>query len=348
MRKIDKEEGFSLIELTIAAMLTVGLIGAIFGLLNRNQQVFVNETGVTDLNQNMRTIVDLLTRDIQSAGMGLPSRVSGTFSGSGTFAAIYPLNGTSSAADKILIINGDPYAPTASVSSQQTTSPVKFICSVPNDVTVTGSGGSTVITYKNAAGTSVPFYKNFATVARSYIVYDDKLCRVFTLTGDAQVTGSGATTQLELPYNSGTYASASATVATTFGSTIDTGAPTYTKSKIALLGSLVAYRLSTTNELERTEDLVNWYTVARGVVDFQVTYRVVTGKDVNGNDVEDKVDAPTTTTHTSIRAVLLKIIMQTPDLQPKDKGYRKIGQSFEVSPRNFNLVNNTNISAPIN
>ncbi|HKS42946.1 MAG TPA: hypothetical protein VJX74_20200 [Blastocatellia bacterium] len=347
MRNIDREEGFSLIELTIAALLTVGLVGAIFSLLNRNQQVFVNEAGVTDLNQNMRTLVDLLTRDVQSAGMGLPSRVSGTFSGSGTFAAIYAVNGTGSNKDKLLIINGDPYAPTASVSSQST-SPAKFICAVPTDATITGSGSSTVVTYKNAAGTSVPFYKNFATVARSYIVYDDKLCRVFTLTGDGQVTGSGSSTQLELSYNSTNYATTAASPATTIGSTIDTGTPTYNKSKIALLSSLVAYRLSTTNELERTEDLVNWYTVARGVLDFQVTYRVVTGKDANGKDIEDKVDAPTTSTHTSIRAVLFKLIMQTPDLQPKDKGYRIAGQSFEVSPRNFNLVNNTNISAPIN
>ena len=347
MRKIDREEGFSLIEVTIATLMTIGLIGAIFSLLNRNQQVFINESGVTDLNQNMRTVVDLLTRDVQSAGMGLPSRVSATFSGSGTFAAIYCVNGASSATDKILIVNGDPYAPTASVTSQ-TSSPAKFICAVPSDATVTGSGGSTVITYKNAAGTSVPFYKNFATVARSYIVYDDKLCRVFTLTGDGQVTGSGAGTQLELSYNSTAYATTAASPATTFGSAIDTGTPTYNKSKIALLGSLVAYRLSATNELERTEDLVNWYTVARGILDFQIQYRVVTGKDADGKDIEDKVDTPTSATHTSIRAVLFKIIMQTPDLQPKDKGYRKIGQSFEVSPRNFNLVNNTNISAPIN
>lgn len=342
MRKIDREEGFSLIEVTIAALLTIGLIGAIFGLLNRNQQVFVNESGVTDLNQNMRTVVDLLTRDVQSAGMGLPSRVSGTFSGSGTFAAIYPLNAAGSASDKILIINGDPYAPTTRVTSQNA-SPAKFICELPPDATVTGSGTSTVITYKNAAGTTVPFYKNFATVARSYIVYDDKLCRVFTLTGDGQVTGAGAGTQLELSYNAGTYWSP----ATTFGSAIDTGTPTYNKSKVALLGSLVAYRVSATGELERTEDLNNWYTVARGVLDFQITYLVITGKDADGKDIEAKVDAPTTTTHTSIRAVLFKIIMQTPDLQPKDKGYRIAGQSFEVSPRNFNLVNNTNISAPI-
>lgn len=342
MRKKDKEEGFSLVEVTIAALLTIGLIGAIFGLLNRNQQIFVTESGMGDLNQNMRTVVDLLTRDVQSAGVGLVSRVSTTFSGSGTFASVFYVNGASGASDKIMMANGDPYAPTAAVSSQSA-SPAKFVCVVPPDAIVTGTGTSTVVTYKNAAGTAVPFYKNFSTVARSYIVYDDKLCRVFTLTGDGQINGSG---QLELSYNSTAYATSAASPATTFGSAIDTGTPTYNKSKIALLSSLVAYRLSSTNELERTEDLVNWYIVARGVLDFQVKYRVVTGRDADGNDIEATQDAPTS--RTSIRAVVFKIIMETPDLQPKDKSYRKIGQYFEVSPRNFNLTNNTNISAPIN
>jgi hypothetical protein len=163
-----------------------------------------------------------------------------------------------------------------------------------------------------------------------------------TLTGDGQVTGTGASTQLELSYNSATYWSPS----TNFGSAIDTAVPTYNKSKIALLSSLVAYRLSTTNELERTEDLTNWYVVARGVLDFQIKYRIVTGKDVDGNDIEDTVDAPST--RTSIRSIVFRLTMETPDLRVKDKGYRKVGQYFEVSPRNFNLVNNTNISAPIN
>src|ERR1044072_568828 len=109
MRNINKEEGCSLVEVTIAALLTVGLIGTIFGLLNRNQQIFVTESGMGDLNQNMRTVVDLLTRDVQSAGVGLVSRVSTTFSGSGTFASVFYVNGAGSASDKILMANGDPY-----------------------------------------------------------------------------------------------------------------------------------------------------------------------------------------------------------------------------------------------
>ncbi|HST22662.1 MAG TPA: hypothetical protein VLR90_16180 [Blastocatellia bacterium] len=339
MKRTTGEEGFSLLELTIAALLTVGLVGAIFSLLNRNQQVFINETGVTDLNQNMRTTVDLITRDVQSAGMGL-SRLSTSGALSGTFAAVFYLNGTSGGADKIMITNGDPYAPSIKVVSSTST---QFVCSAPTDVTSTGTGSTTSITYLNASGTATPIYKSTTTPTRSYIVYDDKIARVMTLTANGQLNTAG--TQLTLSYNSS--ASTYWSPASTFGCPIDTGTPTTSKSKIALLGSLIAYRLNAaTHELERTEDLTNWYVVARGVLDFQVKYRIVTGQDSSGNDIDSLVDEPTT--RANIRSVTFNIRLETPDLQPKDKGYRFAAQTFDVAPRNLNLVNNLNISAPIN
>src|SRR2546430_15940613 len=82
------ESGFSLVELLVGALLTVGLLGVVFGLLNSNQQVFVSQSTVGDMNQNVRTAVDLLTRDIQSAGTGLvvPSGIgSGGCMGGGFF-----------------------------------------------------------------------------------------------------------------------------------------------------------------------------------------------------------------------------------------------------------------------
>lgn len=333
MKRGNGEEGFSLIEVTIAALLTVGLLGAVFGLLNRNQQVFVTESGVVDLNQNMRTVVDLLTRDVQSAGMGLPAP------SEGSFAAIFYTNGASGAPDKILIVNGDPYAPTATVNTQAS-SPTRFTCIVPSGVTVTGTGSSQQITYFNGAAQSTQLYKSFSTSSQSYLIYTSKLARVFTLTQNGQVTGAGSTTQLELTYNTATYSSP----ATTFGSAIDTGQPAYdSTAKIALLGSLIAYRVNqTTKELERTEDLVNWYVVARGIVDFQVQYKVVTGQDASGNDILTPVAAPTN--RSSVRSVFFDIKVETPDLLPTDKAYRFAGQSFEVAPRNFNLLSNTNLS----
>src|SRR5689334_20025269 len=131
------ERGFSLLELAVAAMLTVGLVGGVFALLNRNQQVFVTETSVTDLNQNVRTAFDYLTRDIQSAGMGMARPDS-------SFAGLFYVDGASNAPDQILIVNADPYAPTADLVSQAGAS-ATFALTQPAGLTVTGSGSGQVI-----------------------------------------------------------------------------------------------------------------------------------------------------------------------------------------------------------
>ena len=102
----NRESGFSLVAVMLASLLTIGLLGIIFALTSRNQKIYLSESGTTEMNQNIRSVVDLLTRDVQSAGMGLP-RVNGSF------AAIYYQNGTSGAPDQILIVNGNPYSPSA-------------------------------------------------------------------------------------------------------------------------------------------------------------------------------------------------------------------------------------------
>src|SRR5437773_1473091 len=99
------ESGFSLLELMVGAVLTVGLMGVVFGLLNSNQQVFVSQSTVGDMNQNVRTAVDLLTRDIQSAGTGLVVP-SGIGSG-GCMAAIFYKDGGTGVPDSLMIVNGD-------------------------------------------------------------------------------------------------------------------------------------------------------------------------------------------------------------------------------------------------
>jgi Tfp pilus assembly protein PilW len=330
MKCTTNERGFSLLELMVGAMLTVGLVGAIFMLLNRNQQVFISESGTTDMNQNMRTAVDLLTRDVQSAGMGLPN-----FNKYGTFAALYYINGASSAPDKILVINGDPYAPTADVESRDQANSL-FVCKVPPDVTINGSA----MTYLGANAVSKSLYKNYTTDAKLYAVYDDNQMMVMQLSQDGAITGSGGSARLQLRYSAGSYTNPP----TTFGATIDTGEPSYTSSaKIAMISSLIAYRLNqTTGELERTEDLTNWYAVARGIIDFQIDYRVISGTDGSGNDIVSTTSAPTD--RTDIRSVVFTITAETPDLDPKDKNYRKVVQKFEATPRNLNLLNNNNLS----
>jgi Tfp pilus assembly protein PilW len=332
MMNPNNESGFSLIELLIATLMTMGLIGAVFSFVGHNQRVFITETNVTDMNENMRTAVDLLTRDIQSAGMGLPSR------NSGSFAAIFYTNGANGLPDTMLMINGDPYAPTTDVTDRVAGSS-QFSCLPPPDVTVTGSGTSQQMTYLGAGSVSKPIYRSFANDARLYICYDDTKAMVMSLTANAQITGSGSGARLTLQNSSATYTNPP----TTFGATLDTGEPDYDNAKIAQLGSLIGYRINrVTNELERTEDLTTWYSVARGVIDFQLEFRLI-GKDAGGNTVETVTSTPTE--RRNIRSVTVTITTETPDLRPADKGYRRSIQKFEAAPRNFNLLNNTNLSA---
>jgi hypothetical protein len=328
LNRENREGGFSLVEVTVAALLTVGLMGVVFNLLNRNQQVFVTESSVTDMNENMRTSVDLLTRDVQSAGMGLPRTP-------GSFAAVFYLNGASGASDSILIVNGDPFAAVADVSAGA--SGVSQIdCIPPTELAGAGTG-----TYTDNKGIVHQLYRSYANDPSFYVVYDDTQLRVIRLNQDGQIVNTVDGLRLRLQHPTGLDTSP----ATTFGSPVDTAAPNYGSAKIAKLLTLTAYRLNrNAGELERTEDLQNWYPVSRGVIDFQVEYRVVTGKDADGNDIESVVSAPAD--RRDIRSVIIKIVNETPDLEPIAKGYRKTVQKFEVTPRNFNLLNNTNLSAP--
>lgn len=321
--RANNQRGFSLLELTIGALLTVGLMGAIFTLVNRNQQVFLSEASTTDMNGNMRMAVDLITRDVQSAGMGLP-RVNGSFS------AILYKDGASGAADSILMVNGDPYAPDASVTTY-TSGSTQFLSVKPPEVTVTTSGGNTTMTYVGPDGQPKNIYRSYANDPRLYICYDDKLAKIFRLSQNGAIDGTG---QLDLRYTSGSANFWSP--AATFGSAIDTGDPDWPNATICMLGNLVGYRLNTaTRELERTEDLTNWFPVARGIINLQIQYRITSA-------INTPSSAPSN--RREIRSLIVTITAETADLQPTSKNYRLTVQQFEVTPRNFNLLNNTNLS----
>ncbi len=327
------EQGFSLLELMLAVVLTVGLLGVVFSIVSRNQNIFVTEAGVTDMNQNVRTAADLLTQDIQSAGMGLPR-------GRGTFAAIFYTNGANSAPDKILIMNGDPFAPTADVTDRAAGS-AEFFCIPPPDVTVSGNGANQTMTYLDKNGQPKPIYQDYDTQPSLYICYDDTHAMVLALTQDGQIVGNGGNTRLRLQHNPSNYMNPPSV----FGTTLDTAEPDYAQSKIAKLSNMLAYRVnSQTHELERTEDLVNWYAVARGILNVQFEYRTIGIN--NGAVVETNTSTPSD--RDNIRAVVVTITAETPDLDASAKGYRRVTHKFEVAPRNFNLLNNTNLSSNLN
>lgn len=64
--------GFSLVELTIALVVTLIVTGAIYGLLTGGQSAFRLQPELTDRQQNIRVAMDLIMKDIANAGSGLP------------------------------------------------------------------------------------------------------------------------------------------------------------------------------------------------------------------------------------------------------------------------------------
>lgn len=334
--RTNGESGFTLLELTVAALLTVGLMGGVFTLLNRNQEVFVTESSVTDLNQSLRTGVDYVTRDIQSAGMGLPRPNS-------SFAGLFYIDGASGAPDQLLMVNGDPYAPNAYIDAQGAAS-ATFTFALPSEVTVTGSGSSTQFTYVDQhVGQTKNLYEAFSSASpKYYICYDDIKAVVFALTNDGQYVG-GKAQLIHDPSNAMNRAGIFGTsIDQMFNTPVDAGEPNYGNAQISALGGLVAYRVNAeAKELERTEDLTNWYSIARGVTNMQVQYRTVSG--TAANPINNVTSAPAD--RMTIRAAIITISAETPDLPPGNKGYRQAVQTFEVAPRNLNLLRNNNLSA---
>jgi hypothetical protein len=340
--KTNKQSGFSLLELLLAATLTVGLMGMIFAISNQNQSAFVTESGVVDMNQNVRTAMEMLTRDIQSGGMGLPVGV-------GSFPAVYYTQGAAGAPDTLMMLNGDPFAPTADLSSRAAGS-AEFFLIPPPDVTISGSGSNQQFSYIGLDGEQELIYN--ASQPRAYIAYDGEHAMLFDITKDGQTTGNGAGLRIRLQHNPQGYLNP----ASVFGTPIGDGEPNYDsgQTKIALLDSAVGYKLDTvTNELLRTEDLTNWFPVARGIINFQVEFRVVRRTETNsieekvtenpGDGKDKSLPSGELTSRTEIHSIIIRIEAATPDVEPGNKHYRRVVHRFEVSPRNFNLVNNNNV-----
>ena len=69
------EGGFSLAELLIAITITLTISGAIYGLLAQGQNAFRREPEISDRQQQIRIAMDLIQRDIVTAGMSMPDFV---------------------------------------------------------------------------------------------------------------------------------------------------------------------------------------------------------------------------------------------------------------------------------
>ncbi len=100
------ECGFTLVEVMIALLLTVTVMASVFGLLHRGSDSFRREPEISDLNQNARSGVDMISRDLLMAGFKTPAHSAILWSDGGL---INP--------DEITVIFADPDFRSASLSS---------------------------------------------------------------------------------------------------------------------------------------------------------------------------------------------------------------------------------------
>ena len=68
----NTQSGFSLIELMVAMVVTLFIVGAVVGLLTSGQSSFKTQPERTDRQQNIRVAMDVIMRDVGAAGVGMP------------------------------------------------------------------------------------------------------------------------------------------------------------------------------------------------------------------------------------------------------------------------------------
>ncbi len=99
---LTADRGFTLIEVMIAMVLTLAVMGSVYGVLIRGQEGFRREPQIANLNQSARVGLDRITRDLTMAGYKTPSA-----------QAIWWNDGGGITPDEITIIYADPDIPTA-------------------------------------------------------------------------------------------------------------------------------------------------------------------------------------------------------------------------------------------
>jgi prepilin-type N-terminal cleavage/methylation domain-containing protein len=68
----SRQAGFSLVELLVAMVITMIVTGAIYGVLSGGQSAFKVQPERSDIQQNVRSAMDMIMRDISSAGVDMP------------------------------------------------------------------------------------------------------------------------------------------------------------------------------------------------------------------------------------------------------------------------------------
>jgi hypothetical protein len=287
--------------------ITLVVMSIVFGLMRQNQGIFATETGVTAMNENVRAAVDLLTREVQAAGTGLR----------GMSAPILGIDGTHDGdiGDRLAIVMGDPYAPLAHVRSTNGTSVATLI---PPAGAISDSGA---LAYRDDRGKARPLYKS----GDRYVLYNDTHFTIVRVEGtDPSINGDVIVKFGVDPSNP----------KSKFGDCRFDAATDSNGALFARLDVITYYRWDKdTQRLERRENDEPWADVARGILGFQVRYRVKT----DAETLSEPLNEPPSDFE-DIRSIVVTLRARTPDVEPTSPHYRETAERVEITPRNMRIV----------
>lgn len=326
MKQKTNEQGFSILEMLVAMSITIGLTGTLFYFFKRAQDTFVVDSARTDLNQNFRAALDLMARDVQAAGAGIPMFLGPIASKDGGGANANPgLN----PADSILLLYGN-----SSVSPVAVNATATFPAPTSNTSTIYTDIPTTAFTAGNYLLYTVAQPQMQATNVTDFAEFS-----IFTLASASAITNvssGGITVGRQLTPTAFSLNSD----ANYWNHTISF--PSSSALRVVPLDEVIEYTVDTASaELRRNRNRSGWVSVARGIYNLQIRYQIETF-DATTNTYTpswvDQVDQSATNNRALIRAVEITIFGRTQMTGDGDKqGQRSISQTLEVTPRNLVL-----------
>lgn len=326
MKHKTQEKGFSILEMLVAMSITVGLTGTLFYFFKQSQDTFVVESARTEMNQNFRAALDLMARDIQAAGAGIPQFMGPIASkdggGTNTDPSLNP-------PDAFLLLFGNANVNPVSVKATST--------------------------YPAPTGTASPIYTDIPTTAFStgnYLLFtvapsqmqganlsDYAEFSIFTVANSTDITNiSSGGTVIGRRLNPTVFTLNSD--ATYWNHTMSF--PSSTSLSVVPLDEVIEYMVDTTSsELRRNRNRSGWVTVARGIYNLQLRYQLESYDDTTGDFITtwvDQVNQASDNNRALVRAVEVTLFGRTQMTGSGDRqGQRSVSQTLQVAPRNLNL-----------
>jgi prepilin-type N-terminal cleavage/methylation domain-containing protein len=276
-RATMRERGFSLIELLVAMVITMLIMGSVYGLIAGGQNAFRREPELAERQQNIRMAMDLIMKDISNAASGLPTFVQAFRP---ALDALGPQGPDTDLTDEIEILTN---------SESRDTEPVCRTMSAPGgtgattqlmrDVSVLSGGTNPLL-----VGTIVvPFTANGQWTLRSVVSAAPTAAALFDCTAGAHTAVDLMTADPPISLNMGTGAGLTPCTPNLFGNTTN---------PCELVGlsfaNLVRYRIRMDTSVPPVPMLERWssdatgaivggapvgfQTLARGIENLQVQY----------------------------------------------------------------------------